>query len=193
MGNTRFRENKFDEAIANYGKAIKLDPNFIDPYLGTALAYEELKNEEKMVEYLNLTIDLGSKNNDITNVEKAKTKGKAYYLKKADEARNANKLNEVVIFLDMALNFDGDDYDIYRSMIINYSKLERWNKAIEYGNLALLYFKGIPEDKAELYFLIATAYHKLNNISEACEAYKNAAFGTFKPNADYQIQQLKCQ
>ena len=193
MGNTRFRENKFDEAIANYGKAIKLDPNFIDPYLGTALAYEELKNEGKMVEYLNLTIDFGSKNNDTTNVEKAKTKGKAYFLKKADEAQNANKLNDVVEFLEMALTFDGDDYDIYRSMTINYSKLERWNDAIEYGNKALQLVKGTAEDKAELYFLIATAYHKLGNISEACEAYKNAAFGTFKPNADYQIQQLKCQ
>jgi hypothetical protein len=52
----------------------------------------------------------------------------------------------------MALKFDGDDYDIYRSMTINYSKLERWNDAIEYGNKALQLVKGTAEDKAELYF-----------------------------------------
>lgn len=193
LGNNLFKENKFEEAITNYGKAIKLDPNYIDPYLGTALAYEGLKNEEKMVEFLDLTIDMGGKANDAANVEKAKTKGKAYFLKKADEARNANKLNDVVKLLDMALKYDGDDYDIYRLMTINYSKLERWNDAIEYGNKALELVKGTAEDKAELYFLIAGAYHKLNKISDACAAYKNAAFGTFKPNADYQIQQLKCQ
>jgi tetratricopeptide (TPR) repeat protein len=193
LANNLFKENKFEEAITNYGKAIKLDPYFIDPYLGTALAYEGLKNEEKMVEFLDLTIDLGSKANDATNVEKAKTKGKAYFLKKADEARNANKLNEVVKLLESALKYDGDDYDIYRLMTINYSKLERWNDAIEYGNKALELVKGTAEDKAELYFLIAGAYQKLNKISDACAAYKNAAFGTFKPNADYQLQQLKCQ
>lgn len=193
MGNNLFKEGKFDEAIANYEKSIKLDPNYIDPYLGTALAYEGLKNEEKMVEYLDLTIDLGGKANDAANVEKAKTKGKAYFLKKADEALNANKLNDVVKLLDMALKYDGDDYNIYRSMTINYSKLERWNDAIEYGNKALELVKGTADDKAEIYFLIATAYHKLNKINEACAAYKNAAFGNFKPNADYQIQQLKCQ
>ena len=146
-----------------------------------------------MVEYLDLTIDLGGKANDAANVEKAKTKGKAYFLKKADEALNANKLNDVVKLLDMALKYDGDDYNIYRSMTINYSKLERWNDAIEYGNKALELVKGTADDKAEIYFLIATAYHKLNKINEACAAYKNAAFGNFKPNADYQIQQLKCQ
>lgn len=193
LGNNLFKEKKFEEAIANYGKAINLDPNFIDPYLGTALAYERLDNEEKMVEFLDLTIDMGSKANDAKNVEKAKTKGKAYFLKKADEARNANKLAEVVKLLDMALKYDSDDYDIYRLMTINYSKLERWNDAIEYGNKALELVKGTAEDKAELYFLIAGAYQKLNKISDACAAYKNAAFGTFKPNADYQLQQLKCQ
>lgn len=193
LANNLFKEKKFEEAIANYGKTIKLDPNFIDPYLGTALAYEALKNEEKMVEFLDLTIDMGGKTNDANNIEKAKTKGKAYFLKKADEARNANKLAEVVKLLEMALKYDGDDYDIYRLMTINYSKLERWNDAIEYGNKALELVKGTAEDKAELYFLIAGAYQKLNKISDACAAYKNAAFGTFKPNADYQLQQLKCQ
>lgn len=193
MGNNLFKENKFDQAIENYSKAIKLDANYIDPYLGTALAYEGLNNEGKMVEFLDLTIDLGSKNNDAQNVEKAKTKGKAYFLKKADAARNANKLNDVVKLLDLALKYDGDDYDIFRLMTINYSKLERWNDAIEYGNKALELVKGTAEDKAEIYFLIATAYQKLNRISDACAAYKNASFGTFKPNADYQIQQLKCQ
>ncbi len=193
MGNNKFKENKYDEAIANYEKAIKLNPALIDSYLGIALAYEKLDNEDKMIEYLDLTIDLGAKNNDLANVEKAKTKGKAYFLKKADEARNANKFSDVVKHLDNALKYDGDNYDIYRLMTINYSKLERWNDAINYGNKALELVKGTAEEKAEIYFLIATAYQKLNKVSDACQAYKNAAFGTFKPNADYQIQQLKCQ
>ncbi|MDI3525970.1 MAG: hypothetical protein PWR03_153 [Tenuifilum sp.] len=193
MGNKKFKEKKFDEAVSNYSKAIKLDSTFIDPYLNSALALEELGNEDEMVKYLDLTIEMGTKYNDLDNVEKAKLKGKAYFLKKADEARNANKLNDVVNLLDMALKYDGNDYDIYRLMTINYHKLGRWNDAIEYGNKALEVIKGTAEDKAEIYYLIAESYHKLNKISEACEAYKNAAFGTFKPNADYQIKQLKCQ
>lgn len=193
MANNLFKENKFEEAITNYGKAIKLNPNYINPYLGTALAYEALNNEEKMIEFLDLTINIGNKINDVTNVEKAKTKGKVYFLKKANEARNANKLNDVVKLLDLALKYDENDYDIYRLMTINYIKLERWNDAIEYGKKALELVTGTSEDKAELYFLIAGAYQKLNKIDDACTAYKNAAFGTFKPNADYQIQQLKCK
>ncbi len=193
MGNNKFKENKFEEALSNFEKAINLNPSFADSYLGAALSAEKLGNEAKMVEYLDKMIEIGTKNNDAANVKKAKTKGKAYFLKKADAARNANKLNDVVTYLDAALKYDGDDYEIYRLMTINYSKLERWNDAITYGNKALELVKGTAEEKAEIYFLIATAYHKQNNIKEACNAYKNAAFGNFKPNADYQIQQLKCQ
>ncbi|HPD94349.1 MAG: tetratricopeptide repeat protein [Bacteroidales bacterium] len=193
MGNSKFKEDKFDEAIKNYSKAIAINPDYVDPYVGLTLSYEKMGNDDKMIETLNKTIEIAEKNNNAEVLSNTKIKAKAFYLKKADEAQKEKKYDEVVALLDDAIKYDEYDTDIYRLMAINYNRLERWEEGITAASKALELSKGTADQKAELYFLLATAYQNSNKVNEACEAYKNASYGAFKPNADYQIKQLKCQ
>lgn len=193
MGNNKFKEDKFDEAIANYNKALNFTPDFVDPILGLALSYEKLGNNDKMIEYIDKTIEAAKKVNDTKTIESSTIKAKNFYLKNADEAQKAKKYDDAIVALNNSLKYDGNDNDVYRLLAVNYNRIEKWNEGIEAALKAIDLKTGPADEKAELYFLLATAYQKINDNAKACEAYKNASFGTFKPNADYQIQQLKCQ
>lgn len=193
MGNNKFKEDKFEDAISNYNKALNITPDFVDPILGLALSYEKLGDEVKMIEYIDKTIEAAKKVNDTKTIESATSKAKNFYLKNADEAQKAKKYEDAINALNNSLKYDGSDNDVYRLLAVNYNRIEKWNEGIEAALKAIDLKTGPADEKAELYFLLATAYQKLNDNAKACEAYKNAAFGTFKLNADYQIQQLKCQ
>lgn len=193
MGNNKFKENKFEEAVANYTKALNFTPDFLDPMLGLMLSYEKLGNEAKMLEYIDKTIETAKKANDSKTAGETSTKAKNYFLKNADDAQKAKKYDDAIAALNNSLKYDGNDNDIYRLLAVNYNRLEKWNEGIEAALKAIELKTGSADEKAELYFLLATAYQKINENEKACEAYKNASYGTFKPNADYQIQQLKCQ
>jgi len=191
MGNNKFKENKFEEAIDNYTKALNFVPDFVNPHLGIVLSYEKLNNETKMLEYIDRTIEIASKINDQKTVSDMKLKATNVFKQKAKVA--GKDYNAIIENLNNVLKYDDTDPEIYRSLTINYSNIENWNEAINSALKAIELKGGVPSDNAELYSLLATAYHKINEIPKACEAYKKASFGTFKPNADYQIQQLKCQ
>ncbi|MGD9977503.1 MAG: tetratricopeptide repeat protein [Bacteroidales bacterium] len=193
MGNNKFKEEKYDEAIVNYTKAINFSPDFVDPYIGATLSYEKLNNEAKMLEYIDKTIEVAQKANDTKTADETSSKAKNFFLLKADEAQKATKYDDAVTSLSSALKYDSTDFNTYRLLAINYNRVEKWDDGIQAALKAIELKTGTVEEKAELYFLLATAYQKVNDTPKACEAYKNAAYGTFKPNADYQIQQLKCQ
>mgnify|MGYP000848186941 CR=1 FL=1 len=193
MGNNKFKENKFEEAIANYTKALNFVPDFVDPHLGIMLSYEKLNNEAKMLEFIDKTIEVAKKANDVKTADETAVKAKNYFLKSADDAQKVKKYDEAIVALNNSLKYDSNDNDVYRLLAVNYNRVEKWNEGIEAALKAIDLKTGTADEKAELYFLLATAYQKINDNAKACEAYKNAAFGTFKPNADYQIQQLKCQ
>lgn len=193
MGNNKFKEEKYDEAIANYNKALNFNPDFVDPILGITLSYEKLGNEAKMLEYIDKTIEVAKKSNDAATVSSTTTKAKNYFLKQADDAQKDKKYEDAIVSLNNVLKYDGNDSEVYRLLAINYNRVEKWNDGIASALKAIDLKTGTADEKAELYFLLATAYQKINDNTKACEAYKNASFGTFKPNADYQIQQLKCQ
>ncbi|BDX37222.1 hypothetical protein CYCD_05770 [Tenuifilaceae bacterium CYCD] len=191
MGTNMLKENKYEEAISNYIKALNFNPDYLEPNNNLVICYEKTGNETKMLEYIDKTIEVANKLNDQKTISDMKLKASNLFKQKAKDAGKDYKL--IVENLTNVLKYDNADPDIYRSLTINYSNMEMWNEAITSALKAIELKTGLADEKAELYSLLATAYQKINDTAKACEAYKNAAYGTFKPNADYQIQQLKCQ
>ena len=191
MGTNMLKENKYEEAISNYIKALNFVPDFLEPNNNLVICYEKTGNETKMLEYIDKTIEVANKINDQKTISDMKLKASNLFKQKAKDAGKDYKL--IVENLNKVLKYDDTDSDIYRSLTINYSNMEMWNEAIPSALKAIELKTGTADEKAELYSLLATAYQKINENEKACEAYKNASYGTFKPNADYQIQQLKCQ
>jgi tetratricopeptide (TPR) repeat protein len=193
MGTSNYKDGKYEDAIAYYNKALSFKPDYPDPLLGIALSYEKLEQVDKMFEYLDKTIEVGTKLNDQKKVEDATTKAKAFLLKKGDEAQKANKHEEALGYFNKVLNYESKDASIYFVIAINSNKVEKWDEAIEAAKKAIELTAGAEADKAAMYYELAQAYQKKKDVANACAAYRNAAFGQYKASADYQITQLKCQ
>ena len=52
LGNTFKVQEKYEEAIASFRKAVKLNPNFQDPYLSLGILLKELDRNERSVRSL---------------------------------------------------------------------------------------------------------------------------------------------
>ncbi|MGB3508795.1 MAG: tetratricopeptide repeat protein [Microcoleaceae cyanobacterium] len=57
-GNIKLSQNKIEEAISDYEKAIEIVPNAPDPYLNRGIAYERLNNWSKAIADYNQVIEL---------------------------------------------------------------------------------------------------------------------------------------
>lgn len=193
MGTTKLKEEKFEEALSNYGKALQFNPNLIDAQVNITATYQKMGDEAKMVESLEKTVTLARGLNKIEIADDANTRLKNVYLKKAEEARVAKNYDLAIENYELSIKYDSTDAVVYRNYSNACFQSEKWGKTIEVATKAIELNKGTDIDKAGIYHELATSYHKMNNIEKACEIYQKAAFGEFKPNADYQIKTLKCQ
>lgn len=193
MGSSKLKENKYDEALANYNKALAANPNLIDAQVYITATYQKMDNDELMVESLQKTVVLAKKVNKPDVGADALNRLKNFYLKKAEDARVAKSYGVAIGNYEKSISYDSTDAEVFRNFSNACFQAENWDKTIEVALRAIELNKGADIEKAELYYELATAYHKTNNVNKACEAYKKAAFGEYKPNAEYQIKTLKCQ
>ena len=92
--------------------------------------------------------------------------------------------------IDIALNYESGDAQIFYFATIANNGLSNWQKAIEFGNKALSFEQ---KSKSNLYFELGKAYEGIDNKSEACKAYKGVIDGPNQAAAQYKItQELKC-
>jgi stress-induced-phosphoprotein 1 len=88
-GNEAYKRKDFPSALANYSKAIEMQPNEITYYLNTAAVHFEMKNYTECVSTCNKAIDVGRENRaDFKLIAKALARmGNAY--RKAGDLKNA--------------------------------------------------------------------------------------------------------
>ena len=93
-GNDAYKKRDFPNALANYGKAIEMDPNEITYYLNTAAVYFEMKNYTECISTCNKAIDIGRENRaDFKLIAKALARmGNAY--RKTGDLKNAKMAYE---------------------------------------------------------------------------------------------------
>ena len=92
------------------------------------------------------------------------------------------------------LNYNSESADSYYRLSEVSNKRSNYSGAIEFGNSALEYEQGGSTDKAKIYFEIGFAHQLLGNKAEACAAFNNASFGSFKAPSEHKMEfELKCE
>ncbi len=190
-----YRKSKdFENAHANYDKAIEYNPNYTKAILGKGLVYREQNDTANMKTTLDKVIEVGLNINDLKSVETAENVLKNTYHNAAVKALSEQKTDEAEEALKLTIEYGNESADVYYHLAKIYNTKENFLEAMNLLNKAIELEEGGDEAKARLYFELANSLVELGDTTAACEAYKKASFGAYAENAKYQIEQvLKCK
>ena len=187
-------DNDIEGALADYNKAIELNPEYDKAYYMKSLVCKKLGDEEEFIESTRKAIEVAGKRNNESVLSSAKESGNKYFLKKGDEAKSAEKYEDAIKYIDLAIEFDNEDPLSYYILAFVENQLKSYDDAIKAANNALTYEDIDPEKKARIYYELANALKEKGENDKACDAYKNASYGVYKDAAEYQIKYvLKCE
>jgi len=194
VGNAYSKNGGFEKAHENYDKAIEYDPQYTKAYLGKGLAYREQDDFENMKTILDKVIEVGFNTNDMKSVETAEKVMQNTYFNAAVKALTAQNMEEAEEALKLTIDYGNQSVDAYYQLAKIYNLKQQYAEAIVKINKAIEYEAGGDEEKAKLYYELATSYVGQGNTDAACEAYKKALYGAYEENARYQIEHaLKCK
>lgn len=192
-GNQALQAKNFNGALELYDKAIAVQPAFAQAYYNKGLALRNLERADEALEQFDRAIQLAqsSRNNQI--LDAATNAARNQLLVSAAAMKEGKKYPEAIAYLNQALQYKEDDPELHYRLAEVYNLQAQFDSAIESANKALALEKGGPVDRARIWFELATALKYKNNVSAACEAYKNASYGDFRANAEHSItHELKC-
>lgn len=165
-GQKKMKAKDFDGAISNFDQAVELNPNYTKAMYMKALALKSKKDFDGALAQYDVAIAKAEELNQTSMVKKSQ-KSAFNSLKKYGKSLNKKK---------------------------------QYNDAIKYLELAAGKYKPTFKDAATeskkmagVHFELGNAYAGQGNTSKACAAYKKAAVGQYKQNAEYQMNvKLKC-
>ncbi|MGC8823883.1 MAG: tetratricopeptide repeat protein [Bacteroidales bacterium] len=192
LGSEQFSTKAYDRAILAFDSAYYFDPSLYNMLLNKAIAYRVLKNTPAFTENIDKYITLASQQNDSAQVKKGQKMAIEYLRAEGSRANAQNKLKEAQEILTKALSY-GEDKDVFYYLADVSTKLKKYNDAIEYAQKGLAMETGSAEDKAKYYYVLGTAYIAIGKKDDACDAFKNAAYGKFAQAAKAQMINNKCE
>lgn len=191
----QFQTADYDESLASLDKAISRNPNYAKAYYQKGIvAKKQERSLDEILGYFDQAIEAGNKTNDTQTVQNAKEAASEELL-----FRGATKINEeqayeeAVTLLNRALEYEPSSANAYYRLAEAYNKQALWDSAIENAEKALELESGGRTDLAKIYFELGMAYQNQGNKEQACSAYENAAYGSFKSPAEHQMEyELEC-
>lgn len=193
----QFKSKQYEDALASLDQAIERNPNYAKAYYQKGIV---IKNEgeegsfEKALEMFDKAIEVGA-GNDQQIVRQAKETARDNLVARGATEANENKnYSEAIDLLNRALEYDSESANAHYRLAEVYNKQSDWQKAISHARKALEYETGGKTDLAKIYFELGTALKAEGQTQEACSAFKNAAYGSFKSPAEYQLEnELECE
>ncbi len=191
-GGALLKNNKPQEAFAEYEMALELLPKYVKAYYGEGLVYKSQDDFTNMMIKMDKVIEYGANNPKAAKtVKRAKsTTAKTLVNAGAKEIQREHG-KKAAEYINMSFKYASGNANAYYYLSIANVKTKSWDEAVVAANKAISLETG---DKGDLYFTLGQAYEGKGDTSNACEAYKNVTSGSNVEAAKYQITQvLKCK
>lgn len=191
----QFNAEDYDAALASLDEAIALNANYATAYYQKGMVQRRLNpsNVLEIVKWFDEAIRVGqvtSVGNVVTNARNQAVETLIFNGVQAAEERN---YNDAITYLTKATTYGTNSAEAYYRLAEVHNKRSNSAAAITNANKALEYESGGVADKAKIYFELGLAFQTQNKVDDACAAFKNAAYGQFRDNANYKMQfELKC-
>lgn len=187
-----YNSQEYEQAVQAFDSVLMINPNHLNSLYNKALIYKSMGDIEHFEESIDVYIEKLAAAGDTVRVEQANSIAIDYLRVEAVKAIQADDTERALELLNRALKYGGHK-EVYYLLANISNKQKKHSDAVEYARLGLDLETGSAEDKAKFYFEMAEAQAVMGQTSNACAAYKNAAYGAFVEAANAQLTNLKCQ
>lgn len=190
-----FKSQEYESALATLDQAIERNPNYAKAHYQKGLVVKNMEGGslEKALEHFDKAIETGQKTNDNTTVRQARGKASGELIYYAVQAKDNRNYDRAIELLKRSLEYQ-ETADAYYRLAEVSNKQTNWSQAVSFANQALELERGGRTAQAKIYFELGMALKAQGNKTESCEAFSNAAYGSFKSPAEHQMEyELKCE
>lgn len=193
QGNQYLRNEDHDNALVMYDKALSYNPNYASAYYQKGLVYRQKEQLDEALSYFDLAIQIGTQSGETDIVSRSTNAARNFLLVRGVDSMENNRTRPATQLLRQALEYDDQSSEVHYRLAEVYNKQTMWSNAIEHANSSLQLEQGGRTDRAKIYFELGYAFKNQGNESAACDAFSNAAFGSFRNAAEHSMEhELKC-
>lgn len=191
----QYQKQNYQDALATLDKVISENPKYAKAYYQKGIVSKKMEGNtiDQTLKFFDKAIEVGNANGNNEIVSKAKEAASEALVYRGSQAVQDKSYSNAISLLNRALEYNSSSEDAYYRMAEAYNGQQKWQKAVNASQKALELSNGGRSDKAKIYFALGTARQGLGNRADACSAFDNAAYGTFKSSAEHKMEfELKC-
>jgi tetratricopeptide (TPR) repeat protein len=192
-----YRGNSNEDALEALNKAVEENPNYANAYYQIAIVKKNTDGVEQseVISAFEQALEIGQETNNSSVINESNKQLGGIYLSQGHSLVNEQQqTDEGIEAYQQALKYTPEDPQIFFRLAEAYNKSQEWEQAREYAEKGLNLESGGRTDQAKYYFELGNAYKGLGQTEEACSAFGNAAYGSFKSPAEHAMEyQLECE
>ncbi|WP_138429386.1 tetratricopeptide repeat protein [Fodinibius saliphilus] len=190
-----YQQGNNNDALTTLDKVIERNANYAKAYYqkGIVMKKVDSKNIDDAIAQFDKAIKVANEIGESRTATRAKESARDQLVYQGAQAISNENFERAVDLLDRALKYDSTSADAYFRLAEAHNKMQNWQSAANNAQKGLDYEKGGKTEQAKIYFELATAYKGLGQKENACSAFSNASYGSFKSPAQHQMEyELKC-
>lgn len=148
---------------------------------------------DELLNYYDQAITVGQSTDKADVVERAQDSAHDELVALGTRASDDDNISEAISLLERALTYFEQSAEAHYRLAAAHNKANNPNEAVTHAQQAIEFENGGRTDRAKIYFELGYAHQTLENKSEACDAFSNALYGSFKSPAEHKMEfELKC-
>ncbi len=192
-GKQEYAKKNYDNALKIFDEGLGVEPNLASAWLGKALVYDKLKQEDKMKEAADKAIEIAGRIHDQKTLTSAQKFMRNYTYNHAVMAIQGNKTDVAMKYLQSSVSYGNNSPDVYYELAKLYNTKGKYNEALNHIRKAISLDHGNEVVKARYYYTLGKIYENMDKKAEACSAFKKALHPPYEESAKYEIDNvLKC-
>jgi len=192
-----YKSGNKQASLAALNEAVERNPNYSTAYYQIALVKKNTKGtkDSEIIADFEKALQVAQKENNSSVINETQKQLGGIYLSNGYELVDKQKeYDQGIENYKKALQYTPQSSQVYYRLAEAYNKTQQWQQAVQNAQKGLDLESGGKTEQAKYYFEMGTAYKGMGQKGDACTAFGNAAYGSFKNPAEHQMEyELKCE
>lgn len=191
----QYQQEDYEAAMATLDEVIERNANYAKAYYQKGIVAKNMdgRSLDEALGFFDQAIEVGNEVGDnqiVTRTQEAAAEELVY---QGSQSIENNNYSQALEYLNKALEYNSSSASAYYRLAEAYNGQQSWQEAVDAAQKGLDLSNGGRTDNAKFYYTLGNAYQGMGEKDDACGAFENASYGTFKSSAEHKMEyELKC-